>query len=373
MPGVTPANASSSAGLRCASRALSCGSRSEALRTALVSSDEECEHATRARRSQRMHGAESAVSPRATATATWYAMRDALRSIMERTTKPMLAALSRELPAGRFLYEPIWFGLRCLSFVARGEVDLRSRHGKPLGRYFPEVIDALAALGRDLVLDGELVVVDERGFDFEALLLRTHPAASRVAKLSRDTPATFIAFDLLELDGVVLGAFDDRRRALLATIPEGARLRPTPATDDPRLATQWLDQAGAGIDGVVAKARDGTYQPGKRAWIKVTRARTADCVVAGFRLTRGPAVSSLLLGLWQGDELRHVGVCSQFTGERRRALLHELVPLRVPLEGHPWEHGFNVERSPIGRLPGSAGRWGPKEMARGWNPERPES
>ena len=284
----------------------------------------------------------------------------------------MLAALSRDLPAGRFLYEPKWDGLRCLAFVARGEVDLRSRHGKPLARYFPEVTEALAALGRDVVLDGELVVVDERGFDFEALLLRTHPAASRVAKLSRATPATFIAFDLLELDGIALGALDDRRRALLATVPEGARVRPTPATNDPALATQWLDQAGVGIDGVVAKPLDGAYQPGKRAWIKVKRARTADCVLAGFRLMPGPAVSSLLLGLWEGNELRHVGVCSQFTAERRRALLHELVPLRTPLEGHPWEHGFNVERSPIGRLPGSAGRWDPTEMVRDWIPVRPE-
>lgn len=294
---------------------------------------------------------------------------------MERTTKPMLAALQRELPLGRYLYEPKWDGLRCLAFVEAGEVDLRSRHGKPLARYFPELVTALAARGRDMVVDGEIVVAGERGFDFATLLLRTHPAASRVARLATQTPATFIAFDLLALDGVKLGAFADRRRALIELIPDGERLRTTPATDDPALATRWLDHVGPGIDGVVAKALDAAYQPGKRAMIKIKRARTADCVLAGFRLMgtkNDPVVSSLLLGLWEGDELRHVGVCSQFTREKRRALVHELVPSIVSLEGHPWERGFNVERSPIGRLPGSAGRWDPTEMERDWIAVRPE-
>jgi ATP-dependent DNA ligase len=155
-------------------------------------------------------------------------------------------------------------------------------------------------------------------------------------------------------------------------VPEGERLRPTPATDDRTVAEQWLDLVGTGIDGVVAKSLDLTYQPGKRSMIKVKRARTADCVLAGFRVAAGPVVSSLLLGLWYGDELRHVGVCSQFTRERRAELLRELLPLRMPLEGHPWEHGFNVGRSPMGRLPGSAGRWDPAEMERDWIPLRPE-
>jgi ATP-dependent DNA ligase len=292
---------------------------------------------------------------------------------MERTTKPMLAALQRELPIGRYLYEPKWDGLRCLAFVEGGEVDLRSRQGKPLARYFPELVTALAALGRDVVLDGEIVIVGERGFDFAALLNRTHPAASRVARLAGETPATFIAFDLVALDGVVLGAFAERRRALLELVPEGARLRPTPATDDPQLATRWLDHVGPGIDGVVAKALDLVYQPGKRAMIKVKRLRTADCVLAGVRLdVDARAVSSLLLGLWEGDELRHVGVCSQFTRERRRELLRELIPLVTELEGHPWQRGFNVGRSPMGRLPGSAGRWDPSEMEADWVPLRPE-
>ena len=285
----------------------------------------------------------------------------------------MLAALHRELPIGSYLYEPKWDGLRCLAFVEGGTVDLRSRHGRPLARYFPELVTALAAIGRDIVVDGEIVIVDEqRGFDFAALLNRTHPAASRVERLSRETPATFIAFDLLALDGVQLGAFAERRRALLDTIPESVRVQPTPATSDPRVATKWLDETQPGIDGVVAKSLDLVYQPGKRAMIKIKRLRTVDCVLAGFRLLAEPAVSSLLLGLWHGDELRHVGVCSQFTRENRRALLKELAPLVTGFTDHPWERGFNVGRSPIGRLPGSAGRWDPEEMVADWIPLRPE-
>ncbi|HLL23171.1 MAG TPA: ATP-dependent DNA ligase [Kofleriaceae bacterium] len=295
---------------------------------------------------------------------------------MERTTKPMLAALQRELPIGAYAYEPKWDGVRCLAFVEGADVDLRSRNGRPLARYFPEVVAAARALGRDCVLDGEIVIVGENGFDFAALLNRTHPAASRVARLSDETPATLIAFDLLSLDGEPLGAYAERRRALVELVPDGVRLRPTPVTDDPAEAAKWLDRAGHGIDGVVAKALDLVYQPGKRAMIKVKRVRTADCVLAGFRVTarkgEPPEVSSLLLGLWEGDELRHVGVCSQFTREKRRDLVRELVPLVVGLSGHPWEHGFGIGRSPMGRLPGSAGRWDPKEMTADWLPLRPE-
>lgn len=221
----------------------------------------------------------------------------------------MLAALQRELPIGGYLYEPKWDGLRCLAFVEAGDVDLRSRHGRPLGRYFPELTSALAGLGRDAVIDGEIVIAGERGFDFAALLNRTHPAASRVARLSRETPATLIAFDLVAVDGAELGGFAERRRALLALVAHaGPRVRATEATDDPRVAQRWLDQVGGGVDGVVAKPLDLRYQPGKRAMIKIKRARTADCVLAGFRVLRDqPTVSSLLLGLWDGDELRHVG------------------------------------------------------------------
>jgi ATP-dependent DNA ligase len=292
---------------------------------------------------------------------------------MDHGTRPMLAELRRELPVGDYLYEPKWDGLRCLAFVESGEVDLRSRHGRPLGRYFPELTSALAALGRRLVADGEIVIAGERGFDFAALLNRTHPAASRVARLSRETPATLVVFDLLELDGVPLGVFAERRRALVQLFPSSGPLQATPATADPEVARGWLDRAGKGIDGVVAKSLDLPYQPGKRAMIKVKRERTADCVVAGFRLAAGErAVASLLLGLWDGAELRHVGVSSSFTRERRRQLFDELRPLITDLSGHPWERGFNVGRSPMGRLPGAAGRWDPDEMEADWIPLRPE-
>jgi ATP-dependent DNA ligase len=290
---------------------------------------------------------------------------------MDRSMKPMLAALQRELPLGRYLYEPKWDGLRCLAFVDGGNVELQSRNGRPLGRYFPEIVAALLELGRDVVLDGELVIVRDSGFDFAALLNRTHPAASRVAMLSRTTPATLIAFDMPSHPG----SFAARRAAMLELVRDGARLRPTPATEDPAVAAQWLDRVGPGIDGVVAKAVDLAYQPGKRAMIKVKRARTADCVVAGVRLfgPDDPAVSSLLLGLWDGGELRHIGVCSQFTQKRRRELVRELLPLMMKtLDGHPWQRGFNVGRSPMGRLPGSAGRWDPDEMEADWIPLRPE-
>jgi ATP-dependent DNA ligase len=291
--------------------------------------------------------------------------------------KPMLAALQRELPIGAYLYEPKWDGLRCIATVDGSRVELRSRNDRPLARYFPEIVEALRALETSCVLDGEIVVVGDAGFDFAALLMRTHPAASRVARLSQETPATFIVFDLVEHAGVRLGAFAERRRALLELVPERTRVRPTPATEDPEVARQWLDHGGKGIDGVVAKAVDLEYQPGKRAMIKVKRARTADCVLAGFRATalehaKDYGVSSLLLGLWAGDELRHVGVCSQFTRVRRRELLRELIGLVVPFAEHPWERGFNLGRSPIGRLPGSAGRWDPATMKADWIPVRAE-
>jgi ATP-dependent DNA ligase len=292
---------------------------------------------------------------------------------------PMLARLSRELPEGDYVYEPKWDGFRCLAFSAPvGEIDLRSRNQRPLGRYFPELVEALHALPRAAVLDGEIVVAGPRGFDFPALLARLHPSASRVARLSRETPASFIAFDLLADgdDDLRPRRFDERRARLEALLESRAAspLHLTPATRDPSVARAWLERLpGAGIDGVVAKRRDLPYEPGRRTLVKVKRERTADCVVAGLRTFGGePVVASLLLGLWDdAGALRHVGVASSFPEHERRALFAALEPLAVRLQGHPWERGFNLANSPTGRLAGSAGRWDPREMAMDWTPLAP--
>jgi ATP-dependent DNA ligase len=308
--------------------------------------------------------------------------------------EPMLAQLSHELPGEGYIYEPKWDGFRCLAFVGEA-VDLRSRHQRPLARYFPELVEGLRALGaavcRDLralaaparttplVLDGEIVIAGPRGFDFPALLGRLHPSASRVERLRNEAPATFVAFDLLAVAGEDLRArrFDERRARLESLLtPAPPHVALTPATESLEVANEWLDRyEGAGIDGVVAKRRDLAYQPGRRAMTKVKKERTADCVVAGIRvaLEEGtPLVASLLLGLYEDGLLRHVGVSSTFTGRRRRELFAELRPRIVPLEGHPWERGFNLGRSPTGRLKGSAGRWDPAEMEQDWVPLLPD-
>jgi ATP-dependent DNA ligase len=289
----------------------------------------------------------------------------------------MLARLAAEIPRGAYSYEPKWDGFRCIAVVSRGQVELYSRHGRPLARYFPELSPALAALPRDAVLDGELVVVGPSGFDFSALLVRVHPSSSRVARLARETPARLFAFDLLSEAGSDLQALPHRERrrrleALLAAAPPQVRL--TPATRDLKVARGWLDlPPGHGIDGVVAKADDLTYQPGKRAMVKVKRMRTADCVVAGMRVfPDSHVVASLLLGLYSGPELRHVGVASSFT-EAERTALHRALRSRVTrLEGHPWEHGFNLGPGPAGRLAGSAGRWDPRTTELDWTPLVPD-
>jgi ATP-dependent DNA ligase len=293
----------------------------------------------------------------------------------------MLAALIRELPRGSYVYEPKWDGFRCLAFVDdRGaRVDLQSRHGKPLGRYFPELASALAEIDAPgFVLDGEILIETEAGSDFGALLQqRTHPSATRVDRLARETPASYVAFDLLGVgdDDLRDRPFEERRARLLELLASPPpSIRVTPATEDPAVASRWLAE-GRGIDGVIAKRRELLYTPGKRAMIKVKPERTVECVLAGVRLSgtpASPAVASLLLGLWDGDALRHVGVVSQLRGDRRAALIDELRELITDLEGHPWEHGFQVEASPIGRLPGAASRWVPGEMTRDWVPLRPE-
>jgi ATP-dependent DNA ligase len=283
----------------------------------------------------------------------------------------MLARLERELPRDGYLYEPKWDGFRCLAFRAGDEIDLRSRNQRPLSRYFPELVHALRTLPLDrFVLDGEIVAQD-----FESLLRRLHPAASRVDRLSEETPASFIAFDVLAHGprDVQELPFVERRR-LLEELFSGAQppLALTEVTGDERRAAAWLD-ARNGIDGVVAKHRDLRYEPGVRAMIKVKRERTVDCVVAGFRwLHDQPLPRTLLLGLYdEAAALQHVGIVSSIPQSRRRALLEHIAPYVVELEGHPWQHGFLTGGGATGKLPGAAGRWTP-DMDQDWVPLAPE-
>ena len=221
--------------------------------------------------------------------------------------EPMLAKVADELPTGEgFLYEPKWDGFRAIVFRGAGDVYIQSRDLRPLDRYFPELHDAfVSSLPDGCVVDGEIVIATPHGLDFDTLQMRLHPAASRVAKLAKATPASFVAFDLIAADGRDLRATPLReRRARLEEL--AGPLRPpihlTPMTDDPAVAAEWLTRfEGAGLDGVIAKPGDGTYQPGKRAMFKIKHARTADCVVAGFRWHKngpGTLVGSLLLGLY---------------------------------------------------------------------------
>jgi ATP-dependent DNA ligase len=286
----------------------------------------------------------------------------------------MLGRLARELPGG-VLYEPKWDGFRCLAFRDGDEVDLRSRNDRLLARYFPELVETLRTLSeRRFVLDGEVVVSRSGEFDFTALLTRLHPAASRVARLRRETPASFVAFDLLACgDDDLRGLPFINRRARLEQLLLSAppRLLLTPLTDDLERAAQWLKLCG-GIDGVMAKDPVLPYRPGERAMVKVKRERTADCVAGGFRLFEDrPLPSSLLLGLYDAaGELRHVGLASSFAEAERPRLLETFTPLAVPLEGHPWEHGFLLEGSPMGRMKGAAAKWAP-EMGLDWIPVTP--
>jgi ATP-dependent DNA ligase len=290
----------------------------------------------------------------------------------------MLARSVASLPVGRFLYEPKWDGFRCLAARDGQDVELRSRHGRPLTRYFPEVADAVRALRASrVVLDGELLAGPPDGlFSFPALLARLHPAASRVDRLRREMPAVLIAFDVLALghEDLTQHPFVERRdelERLLDAAPTGLSL--SPITADVGTARAWLDHGGTNIDGVVVKARDLLYEPGRRSMLKVKKERTADCVIAGWRwLNDGTDLGSLLLGLYDDvGELWHVGVVSSFTERARVRFREELEPLAIPLSSHPWAAGFRIERSPLGRLKGAAGRWTP-DMAMDWVPLRPE-
>jgi ATP-dependent DNA ligase len=301
--------------------------------------------------------------------------------------EPMLAKLADAIPqGGGWLFEPKWDGFRALVFRDGEEVMTQSRDLKPLDRYFPELAAPLRAnLPERCVLDGEVVIAGAGGLDFEALLLRIHPAASRVAMLAEQTPASFIAWDLLALgDRDLRGEPQaERRRALEEALADvGSPVHLTPATTSPETAAEWFDRfEGAGCDGVIAKAIDAPYQPGKRAMLKIKHARTADCVVAGFRWHkngRGTHVGSLLLGLYDDDgRLHHVGITSSFSWERRAALVAELEPLRAgALDGHPWAEWAEWAQTGAAdasgqRLPGATSRWNRgKDLS--WEPLRAE-
>jgi len=280
------------------------------------------------------------------------------------------------VPEGDYLYEPKWDGFRCLVFRDGDEVELASRNERPLTRYFPEVADAARAnLPRRCVVDGEIVLARDNRLDFEALQLRLHPAASRVRLLAEQTPASFVAFDLLALDDEALLATPfAQRRTLLEQALRDARppVHLTPITGDLATAEDWFNAfEGAGLDGVVAKARDLPYVPDQRLMLKVKHERTADCVVAGFRWHKsGPIVGSLLLGLWDGDRLQHVGVAGSFPMARRAELVDELAPLREnALDGHPWAE-WAAHQDEWDHTPGMQSRWNPTKSL-SWEPVRP--
>jgi ATP-dependent DNA ligase len=294
--------------------------------------------------------------------------------------EPMLAKIADEIPEGDgFLYEPKWDGFRAIVFRAGAELFIQSRDLRPLDRYFPELHDALLArLPDSCVLDGEIVIGTSHGLDFDALQLRLHPAASRVAMLAKQTPSSFVAFDLLADAEDIRSQPQQERRArlerLLAAV--GPPVYLTPMTRDVTTATDWLARfEGAGLDGVIAKPVSLPYQPGKRAMFKIKHSRTADCVLAGFRWHkngRGTLVGSLLLGLYdEKDRLHHVGVTSAFTMETRRQLADELAPLRKnALDGHPWREWAGAGE-PGTRMPGGQSRWSAgKDLS--WEPLRVE-
>ena len=294
--------------------------------------------------------------------------------------EPMLAKIAEELPSSpTFLFEPKWDGFRAIIFRGTSDVFIQSRDLRPLDRYFPELHDSLLErLPIGCVIDGEIVIVGPDGLDFDALQLRLHPAASRVAKLARETPASFVAFDALALDGRNLMTIaQSERRAQLETALQSVEppVHLTPMTRNRAVALQWLQHfEGAGLDGVIAKPAHIPYEPGKRVLLKVKHARTADCVVAGFRWQKSGnnAVGSLLLGLYdEGGVLQHVGVTSAFTMATRKQLALDLAPLRKDaLNDHPWREWASADAAST-RMPGAQSRWSAgKDLS--WEPLRIE-
>ena len=292
----------------------------------------------------------------------------------------MLAKLASGLPgAGEFLFEPKWDGFRAIVFRSESDLLIQSRELKPLDRYFPELrAMLLEQLPPGCVLDGEIIIATPHGLDFDALQQRIHPAESRIHKLAAETPTSFVAFDLLAVAGKSVMEEPQRtRRQLLETLLKKARkpLYLTPVSSDRATAARWLEQfEGAGLEGVIAKPVDATYQPGKRAMIKIKHERTAECAVAGFRWHKAGEgiVGSLLLGLFdKKGTLHHVGVTSSFTMARRKELAAELEPLRKnALAQHPWREWAEAQAT-MQRMPGGQSRWSAgKDLS--WEPVRVE-
>ena len=302
---------------------------------------------------------------------------------------PMLAKPVRGIPApdsvaGGLVYEPKWDGFRCIVFRDGDDVVLGSRNEKPLTRYFPEVVEAvLAQLPERCVVDGEIVVRTGDRLDFGALQQRIHPADSRVRRLAEETPASFVAFDLLALgDEDLMGEPFSRRRALLGESLAGldGPVHLTRISTDEAEAAEWFEQfEGAGLDGLVCKLLASTYQPDKRVMLKVKHARTADCVVAGWRPHKQPGpdgqpiVGSLMLGLYDDEgDLQSVGVSASFTMARRAELIGELAPyLLTDADEHPWSAWREAEAHEGQCLPGAVSRWSAGKTL-DWNPLRPE-
>jgi ATP-dependent DNA ligase len=300
---------------------------------------------------------------------------------IEPPIEPMLAKLATELPAGDgWLFEPKWDGFRAIVFRDRDRFYIQSRDSKPLDRYFPELEAAFRkGLPPRCVVDGEIVIATAHGLDFDALQMRLHPAESRVKKLAAETPASFVAFDLLANDSRDLRSRPQaERRQLLEKAIQGSAdgVHLTPCRRERSVAQDWFHRfEGAGLDGVIAKHESTTYQPGKRVMVKVKHVRSADCVVAGFRWYKqgpGTLVGSLLLGLYDdAGTLHHVGVTSSFAMEARRRLAAELEPLRKnAIVSHPWREWAGAMDGSV-RMPGAQSRWSAgKDLS--WEPLRIE-
>ena len=301
--------------------------------------------------------------------------------------QPMLAKSVKGVPAadsveGGLLYEPKWDGFRAIVFRDGDEVEIGSRSTKPLTRYFPDVVEAvLEQLPSRCVVDGEIIVPVNGRLVFDALTQRIHPAESRVNRLAEEFPASLVIFDLLALgDTSYLDAPLAERRAVLESdaFRPGGRVHLTRTTRDAGEAEQWFSAfEGAGLDGVVAKSLAAPYLQNGRTMLKIKHARTADVVVAGYRLHKSstverPLLGSLLLGLYASDgQLQHVGVCASFAEARRAALIDELAPWVTDFADHPWGRWQDEEAQASGRLPGGQSRWtGTKDLS--FTPLRPE-